>query len=242
METMFESGARVHHVKTGKRYTIDGTPDAVRIEAGNVPAYSYIGSDEIFWVRPKDEMEDGRFLSVEGSPEIRLVLEGDTTAAQVGDNLYFAEVCKLRVGRIEISTRFWVPVDATGCHLRFAAILSGLSHVKGRDWLRSDVDFRHLSIEEKLNLLGNTGCCIANASRQLTNIKDFINFYEGFTLVLAKSIGMAYSLANAISEVEAYAEDLDMICTEVEDLRVFTAEHIIEDLVNDRLDIALVPE
>lgn len=58
---------KVIHVKTGNVYMITGTPDMLRIEADNEPAYSYKkqgsnGVNQTIWIRSQKEMEDGRFV------------------------------------------------------------------------------------------------------------------------------------------------------------------------------------
>jgi hypothetical protein len=58
----FPIGAKVLHIRSGKTYEILSTPDIVRIESVNIPAYAYKAKhDTIIWVRPQSEMEDGRF-------------------------------------------------------------------------------------------------------------------------------------------------------------------------------------
>ena len=58
----FIGGSTVEHVKSKKRYIILVVPAACRIEATNKPSYVYKAIDDIImWVRPQDEMEDGRF-------------------------------------------------------------------------------------------------------------------------------------------------------------------------------------
>ena len=61
----FKLGEVVLHKKTGNKYKI---LSEVLIEEGQVPSYLYFpvnndgsGGDQ-FWVRPKEEMEDGRFI------------------------------------------------------------------------------------------------------------------------------------------------------------------------------------
>lgn len=64
MTTKFNRHDIVRHVKTGNLYYIVATPDTCRIEADNSEAYAYeelAGQDKKLWVRPKSEMEDGRF-------------------------------------------------------------------------------------------------------------------------------------------------------------------------------------
>ena len=60
--SLFNVYDRVLHVKTGRTFTVVGTPDRCRIEAGWVPAYAYLEDDGMFVVRPQAEMEDGRFV------------------------------------------------------------------------------------------------------------------------------------------------------------------------------------
>lgn len=61
----FHPGDLLKHKKTGNIYVILDIPARVRIEATNTPAYMYrledASEDDRVWVRPKDEMEDGRF-------------------------------------------------------------------------------------------------------------------------------------------------------------------------------------
>lgn len=63
----FQVGDRIRHIKSAKDYTVLATPEVTRIEAGNKPAYRYRAFwynavDGYFeWIRPADEMEDGRF-------------------------------------------------------------------------------------------------------------------------------------------------------------------------------------
>lgn len=57
----FSEGDIVRHRK-GRRYQITGSPDFLRIEATNEPAYAYAELPRgLVWVRSKTEMEDGRF-------------------------------------------------------------------------------------------------------------------------------------------------------------------------------------
>lgn len=63
----------VRHTK-GTEYIVIETPVTCRIERGNVPAYAYReryyvqdGGNKL-WVRPKSEMEDGRFVMVDSGP------------------------------------------------------------------------------------------------------------------------------------------------------------------------------
>lgn len=69
---MFEQGDIVEHVATGGLYLITGTPDKVVIEATRAAAYTYRHLTESFvvWVRPKTEMEDGRFVLYKKRPRI----------------------------------------------------------------------------------------------------------------------------------------------------------------------------
>jgi len=70
---MFEIGDVVKHEKTGNSYLITGTPARVLIEATETPAYTYRqanGNDDRIWVRPQDEMEDGRFVMLQKQPFI----------------------------------------------------------------------------------------------------------------------------------------------------------------------------
>jgi hypothetical protein len=57
--TFFPTGATVQHLKTKGVYTILETPESLRLEAGNLPAYLYTNG-AIKWVRPQSEMELGR--------------------------------------------------------------------------------------------------------------------------------------------------------------------------------------
>jgi|GEM_PF-1424524 len=61
---LFAKGSLVQHCKTSGIYSILETPDILRIENGNKPAYLY-GNGSIQWVRPQSEMEDGRFVKFE---------------------------------------------------------------------------------------------------------------------------------------------------------------------------------
>lgn len=73
---LFEEGAVVRH-RNGTEYLIEATPRICRIEAGAVPAYAY--KERMYrpggrlWVRPQTEMEDGRFVLVDGGPYVRPV-------------------------------------------------------------------------------------------------------------------------------------------------------------------------
>lgn len=73
-EYMFEEVAVVRH-RNGTEYLIVATPRDCRIEAGAVPAYAY--KERMYrpggrlWVRPQAEMEDGRFVLVDGGPYAR---------------------------------------------------------------------------------------------------------------------------------------------------------------------------
>jgi hypothetical protein len=69
-ENKFDNFDIVVHVKTDKRYQIIAVPfDFLRIESCNEPYYVYRNPKEkdpsTQWVRPKSEMEDGRFISIE---------------------------------------------------------------------------------------------------------------------------------------------------------------------------------
>jgi hypothetical protein len=60
----FFKGEWVEH-KNGGIYRILHTPTELRIEHDNVPAYAYTDG-KFIWVRPQSEMEDGRFVLIEG--------------------------------------------------------------------------------------------------------------------------------------------------------------------------------
>jgi hypothetical protein len=62
---LFSKGTVVQHLKTQGVYTIMETPESLRLEKGNQPAYLY--TDHVIqWVRPQSEMEDGRFILFTG--------------------------------------------------------------------------------------------------------------------------------------------------------------------------------
>lgn len=67
---LFSKSDRVQHLKTKGLYTILETPEFLRIEDGNKPAYLY-SNGTIQWVRPQSEMEDGRFILLERGSESR---------------------------------------------------------------------------------------------------------------------------------------------------------------------------
>ena len=59
----FYVGQILEHLKTRDTYMVLNTPDNVRIEATNAPSYIYMHIPTMqIWVRPQDEMEDGRFV------------------------------------------------------------------------------------------------------------------------------------------------------------------------------------
>lgn len=60
VEFKFPLYSIVKHVKTGNEYFIEM---ACLIEKDKIPAYAYspVGKYAPVWIRPKDEMEDGRF-------------------------------------------------------------------------------------------------------------------------------------------------------------------------------------
>lgn len=60
----FKRLSRVIHVESGGIYSIVFTPDMCRLEATGAPAYAYIGTNNLIWVREAKEMEDGRFKPV----------------------------------------------------------------------------------------------------------------------------------------------------------------------------------
>ena len=60
MAALFQERDTVLHLKYGHKYGIIGTPRRYRIEATNTPAYAYTDGGEV-WIRPQEEMEDGRF-------------------------------------------------------------------------------------------------------------------------------------------------------------------------------------
>ena len=58
----FQAGDRLQHLKTGGFYRVIGL---AKIEATLKDVYVYEAvSDNTLWVRPKAEMEDGRFVRV----------------------------------------------------------------------------------------------------------------------------------------------------------------------------------
>lgn len=63
----FKKGEKVIHEKTAGKYKIISTPDALRIEKDNSPAYAYqsLKAPYFIYVRSAAEMEDGRFKKVE---------------------------------------------------------------------------------------------------------------------------------------------------------------------------------
>lgn len=66
----FPQGTIVRHVKTQSLYKIFITPDMVRLEHSNKPAYLYAPTvqepmEVLYWVRDQEEMEDGRFELVD---------------------------------------------------------------------------------------------------------------------------------------------------------------------------------
>lgn len=67
-DNMFNKGDIAQHRKGGI-YVIIETPERCRIESENLPAYAYAPIDNtdggILWIRPKNEMEDGRFVKIE---------------------------------------------------------------------------------------------------------------------------------------------------------------------------------
>lgn len=69
---VFFVGQRVTHMATQNPYRILETPAPNRrLERSNEPYYRYVtvGSGEpIEWVRPQEEMEDGRFVSTQEVP------------------------------------------------------------------------------------------------------------------------------------------------------------------------------
>lgn len=62
----FQMKQVVRHERTGREYTIVGTPDRLRLEVACRPAYAYTqGEGELIWIRPQSQMEDGRFVPVD---------------------------------------------------------------------------------------------------------------------------------------------------------------------------------
>ena len=60
----FKALDRVRHIKSGNIYRIVATSKKCKIETTNESAYIYRLDKDIngtFWVRPQNEMEDGRF-------------------------------------------------------------------------------------------------------------------------------------------------------------------------------------
>ena len=58
----FKENDKIRHVKSNNVYFIVGTPHKFRIEKTNEPAYAYQKNRmSAIWIRPKAEMEDGRF-------------------------------------------------------------------------------------------------------------------------------------------------------------------------------------
>lgn len=61
-DNLFSKFQEVIHKKTGRIYMIYETPRTnSRLEHNNEPYYQYRGGDDIWWIRCKSEMEDGRF-------------------------------------------------------------------------------------------------------------------------------------------------------------------------------------
>jgi len=61
-DNLFDKLQEVVHVRTGRIYTIYKTPRmSSRLEHSNEMYYQYKGGDNIWWIRCKSEMEDGRF-------------------------------------------------------------------------------------------------------------------------------------------------------------------------------------
>lgn len=61
MNSLFQPGQQVQHVKTGGYYKIICL---AKIESTLADAYVYQAlSNQTFWIRPKTEMEDGRFIA-----------------------------------------------------------------------------------------------------------------------------------------------------------------------------------
>lgn len=56
---LFKSGSKLRHIKTGGFYRV---VLLANVEANLEPAYVYESLQSLdFWIRPKAEMEDGRF-------------------------------------------------------------------------------------------------------------------------------------------------------------------------------------
>lgn len=64
----WRKGESVRHVETGPRlYRIEMTPDdGVFLTGSGTPCYVYVSDDGVNWVMSQVEMEDGRFVAVEG--------------------------------------------------------------------------------------------------------------------------------------------------------------------------------
>jgi hypothetical protein len=83
---LFNGDQLIRHTKTGGIYQILFTPAECLIETNCVPAYIYRLVDSPtapVWVRPRDEMEDGRFVLVDEEEPLPISREPEgRTAAQ----------------------------------------------------------------------------------------------------------------------------------------------------------------
>lgn len=59
----FPQYSQVRHLKTGGVYLIVHGPDVCKLEIDQTPVYAYVKMEtlEPIWIRPQQEMEDGRF-------------------------------------------------------------------------------------------------------------------------------------------------------------------------------------
>ena len=67
MSALYPANTKVRHIKSGGTYLIVADPSTLRLEETITPAYAYKkaeGTSLLIWVRPQDQMEDGRFEPV----------------------------------------------------------------------------------------------------------------------------------------------------------------------------------
>lgn len=133
---LFPVGSRIRH-KKGGLYRVLATPDVCYIERTLEPAYAYIAAEGTIWIRPQQEMEDGRFQKL-GSIEsadyediLEMVTSGDGLAerqAAMGLNflsvspraawdIFIAALCRSRDSAVTLS-RFLNQVQFEATELR----------------------------------------------------------------------------------------------------------------------------
>lgn len=62
---MFNKYSMIRHKESGEYYHVMLLPTECRIEKTDSPAYAYRSiTTSLVWVRPSDEMEDGRFEQI----------------------------------------------------------------------------------------------------------------------------------------------------------------------------------